>query len=358
MIFRSRHSSQSHRSSDSPAGIPEQRTPVMNTLRRRSGFTLIELLVVIAIIGILMGLLLPAVQNARESARRITCLANIKQIGLAMVEYEERQQCFPGWNNQLQGGLPVSWSVAILPRIERTDIFNVWSGISYAGGSNPSIPFADAQPPISTYMCPTSPPSTPGSANLVYALNGGSGFESLISGTTQPQGDGLGFDRIGGNYGGPTVYGMNINYDILTAADGATNTLLVAEKCGSMVNPQMTPYAVHPTSIGKSWSPPNGSNVSLPNVFLLPKAGNLPVSVINQSSDPFGNDQLSNYRYPSSNHAGGVNAVFADDHTAFIQETIQPRVYCQLMTSNSTSGTTISNKVRQWNLPLLNDSSY
>ena len=323
----------------------------MNTLRRRRGFTLIELLVVIAIIGILMGLLLPAVQNARESARRITCLANIKQIGLAMVEYEERQQCFPGWNNQLQGGLPVSWSVAILPRLERTDIFNVWNGISYAGYSNPSIPFADAQPPISTYMCPTSPPSTPDLANLVYALNGGTGFEAL-NGNDQPRGDGLGFDRIGGTYGGQLIFGTNMTYDILTAADGATNTLLVAEKCGSMVTQQMTPYAVHTTSIGRNWSAPlPGSNVTSPNVFLLPGSGSLPsISVINQPSQP--------YRYPSSNHAGGVNVVFADDHTAFIQETIQPSVYCQLMTSNSTSGTTISNKVRQWNLPLLNDSSY
>ena len=354
MIFHSCHSS---RSSDSPAGIPEQRTPVMNTLRRRSGFTLIELLVVIAIIGILMGLLLPAVQNARESARRITCLANIKQIGLAMVEYEERQQCFPGWNNQLKEGLPVSWSVAILPRIERTDLFNKWNSIGYTGSLS-VVPSAEWQPPISSYMCPTSPPSTPGSANLVYALNGGTGFEAL-NGNDQPRGDGLGFDRIGGTYGGQLIFGTNMTYDILTAADGATNTLLVAEKCGSMVTQQMTPYAVHPRSIGRYWSAPSsGRNDTSPNVFLLPKAGNLPVSVINQSSDPYGNDQLSNYRYPSSNHAGGVNVVFADDHTAFIQETIQPSVYCQLMTSNSTNPATCSARVRGWPLIPLNDNSY
>ena len=356
MIFDSRHSSHSYRSSDSQAGIPEQRTPVMNTRRRRSGFTLIELLVVIAIIGILMGLLLPAVQNAREAGRRSTCINNMRQIGLAMHAYEGQKGNLPGWRNRLTGGLDVSWPTMILPNMERKDIFNRWNAATL---SNYSTYITDQwQPLVDAYMCPTSPPENTTTGSLVYAMNGGSGLEAVsgTSGVTQPRGDGVALDGVGGS----TYVGSRINLDIITGGDGASNTLLLAEKCGAGVTTQMSLYGLqglmtHSTgSTGVDWS----LSATSPKVVLLPGVSGMPsTSVINPPSEF--------YRYPSSNHPGGANVVFADGHTAFLQESVQPTVYCQLMTSNSTAGTSppLSARVLTgWgtgiSLPPLNSNSY
>jgi len=101
----------------------------MNCSRRRArGFTLIELLVVIAIIAILISLLLPAVQQAREAARRTQCRNNLKQIGLAMHNYHDVYQGFPaGWSLD-EGNFNLQmWTVSILPYMDEANIYNEWS---------------------------------------------------------------------------------------------------------------------------------------------------------------------------------------------------------------------------------------
>lgn len=125
--------------------------------KARRGFTLVELLVVIAIIGILVALLLPAVQKAREAARRVGCKSNLKQIGLALNNYESARRRFPPFlinrsgnpsriANQDKGA---NWLVFLLPYVEEQSLFDTWD-MNIPANQN-----AARSADVSVYKCPT-----------------------------------------------------------------------------------------------------------------------------------------------------------------------------------------------------------
>jgi prepilin-type N-terminal cleavage/methylation domain-containing protein/prepilin-type processing-associated H-X9-DG protein len=103
------------------------------TRSMRRGFTLVELLVVISIIGLLIGLLLPAVQNAREAGRRVSCQNNLHQIGIALHTYHAAKRSFPPGGNYCNGSWGFSWWVYILPQL---DLANVYNKLDRTGGSS------------------------------------------------------------------------------------------------------------------------------------------------------------------------------------------------------------------------------
>ena len=122
---------------------------------RRNGFTLMELLVVIAIIAVLVGLLLPAVQRAREAAARISCANNLKQLGLAMHTYHNDNGRLPP--NRLDVGY-ATWAVLILPYVEQGDLYNRWDRTkTYYEQSNVA-----RLTPVKIYFCPSRRSSTTG----------------------------------------------------------------------------------------------------------------------------------------------------------------------------------------------------
>ncbi len=227
--------------------------------RRQRAFTLIELLVVIAIIAVLVALLLPAVQQAREAARRAQCKNNLKQIGLALHNYEGAMRTFPFAIDIEPNGTWTSWGLMILPYIDQSPLYNnfnfnvpAYNEAGPVGVSNVAV----ISTRLPAFVCPSvpnggnvynstwpagyyggGPPALPlstvtySAAESDYiATTGVRGTFANIAYANFPGGTGgyrNGVLREAGNYaGGPGVGRFS---DI---TDGASNTFLVAERTG------------------------------------------------------------------------------------------------------------------------------
>ncbi|MFM8707025.1 MAG: DUF1559 domain-containing protein, partial [Planctomycetia bacterium] len=143
----------------------------MTISKKREGFTLVELLVVIAIIGTLVGLLLPAVQQAREAARRSACTNNTKQLGLACLNYESTRKRLPAANDRSAVGTAGwSWITHILPFVEEVNLYNNLSSVTSRFASNYTS-MASTYTALPQLVCPSSTLTNPPAANTDALTN-------------------------------------------------------------------------------------------------------------------------------------------------------------------------------------------
>ncbi len=284
--------------------------------RSLRAFTLVELLVVIAIIGVLMGLLLPAVQSAREAGRRVTCTNNQYQIALAASRFNDSSGFMPGWRNSLattSGTLFPSWPVMILPFVERSDIYRAWQQ-----GTTTSPPY------VSLFVCPSTPADSMSNPILAYAGNCGTANSVKANGVMVDNST-------------PGTSASRIDLDEISTEDGTAMTLLVSEKCISgtagLVNSQWN--NVYPTtSVSFTFQ---GNVVTAVPGFGIAGTATVAKIINNVTLVPPG--QASQ---PSSNHPGGAVVAFCDGHTGFLKDSVGQTVYGRLVTSDGINATAAS----------------
>ena len=277
------------------------------TVTSRRGFTLIELLVVIAIIGVLVGLLLPAVQQAREAARRSSCGNKLKQQGLAAHNYADKHASrgdnfLPSAMGVNQAGAstvtnPVTgvthWShiVAILPYGEENNLYNAING-----AGNYAVPTGtNATVEVDWLICPSFVGTTAGQS--VYKANVGTSDETGASATASGAFSGKTLSDNGG-------LGLYQEKGFASYRDGTSNTLMIVEE-----NFNENYWEGH-------------SNASTFGLATGASAGPIPGTV--------------SQAFPSSPHAGGVNGYcLADGSSGFMSNTISQATLRALATANS-----------------------
>lgn len=289
----------------------------MNNLRKRSNraaFTLIELLVVIAIIAILVALLLPAVQQAREAARRSSCKNNLKQIALGMHNYHDTHRVFPYGVRHAGDGNAVhereTWMQQLLPFVEQAPLYDIYSADTASGIWNVPVSIGAAVIPV--LMCP-SDPATPG-------FNYRGLFEGSYIGCA-------GSTRIKMNDTNPANVAMNgIFYlqsktKIRDIVDGTSNTIMHSEAIIRGVTGDEWGAAGQYWGGGR-WGAGMFTTLEPPNTSIADEHYNCKSTTMPQAPCSAIGVTTTTQSFARSYHTGGAQCALADGSIRFISENI------------------------------------
>ena len=266
--------------------------------RRPHGFTLVELLVVIAIIGILIALLLPAVQAAREAARRMQCCNNLKQIGLALHNYHATHNVFPRSQRTPPGdiyGSWWSWSALILPHMEQCIAHEQ---IDFNYSFNNLVNEQAVKQFIPAYQCPSAPDNILVPHTTVFAGDEDCAETNYVAIATHRNTDEAPYAH---DNDGSGVMHDNTSHPISDITDGTSNTLMVGEFDSWPDDPSRKDLCTTDACmVGKIWV----SQTQVTTFYGMNKKLGMWLASVD------------------SHHPGGAQFVFADGHAEFIEESI------------------------------------